>query len=421
MFGPDGMLYVGLGDGGSGNDPDHRAQNPLSLLGKMLRINVMVPDSDVEGYDIPPTNPFANRADVFHEIWDFGMRNPWRWSFDDPGRGGTGALIIGDVGQGGFEEVDYEPAGQGGRNYGWRNREGAHDNIVDRPLFFGPPTDPIYDYGRDVGTTVIGGVVYRGTSLGGTYRGRYFFADVGSARLWTMGLSINPATGNATVAGLTDHTATLSGANNSVVSFGVDANGELYFVNLSGSIYRFILGAAGPPPAGGCATPDPFVSLGGGTCMNGGWLPPFVAPPTPPAPTPPPPPGGGSTCATPDPFASLGGGTCFNGGWLPPGITPPGGAPAPPTPPAGPPAPPTPTPGAILCNTPDPFTSLGGGTCYNGGWLPPGISPPAGAPVSPPAPAPAPGGCVTPDPFVSIGGGRCVNGGWIPRGAGGTL
>jgi len=115
-----------------------------------------------------------------------------------------------------------------------------------------------------------------------------------------------------------------------------------------------------------CATPDPFVTLGGGTCVNGGWLPPGMIIPPPPPPGPPPPPAAGE-CATPDPFVALGGGTCVNGGWLPPGmIIPPPQPPEPPPPPAG---------GA--CGTPDPFVTLGGGTCVNGGWLPPGMVIPA--------------------------------------------
>lgn len=165
---------------------------------------------------------------------------------------------------------------------------------------------------------------------------------------------------------------------------------------------------------GGCTTPDPFASLGSGSgaCYAGGWLPPgfpvpgfpassSVTPPPAPPPAPPPSPPGG--CTTPDPFVALGGGTCANGGWLPPGITPP-----PPPPPGSPP--PT-SPGG--CATPDPFVSLGGGTCANGGWYPPGSTPP---PAPPSSPLPVPGGCTTPDPFVSIGGGVCVNGGWKPRG-----
>src|SRR3954468_10237519 len=115
-FGPDGFLYIGMGDGGSGNDPDHRAQNPAELLGKMLRIDVNVPDDDTAGYRVPADNPFiaAGPPGTRPEIWSFGLRNPWRYSFDDPSRGGTGALIIGDVGQSAWEEVDYEPPNHGG-------------------------------------------------------------------------------------------------------------------------------------------------------------------------------------------------------------------------------------------------------------------------------------------------------------------
>src|SRR5262245_52168004 len=132
-FGSDGYLYIPLGDGGSGNDPDHRAQNPMELLGKILRINTNVSDEDQEGYDVPPDNPFVGRPDVLWEIWDFGLRNPFRVTIDRIDHGGTGALVIADVGQNAWEEIDYEPFDAGGRNYGWRNREGAHDNVTDRP------------------------------------------------------------------------------------------------------------------------------------------------------------------------------------------------------------------------------------------------------------------------------------------------
>jgi glucose/arabinose dehydrogenase len=120
VFGPDRYLYVGLGDGGSGNDPAHRAQNPHELLGKMLRIDVNVADSHPSGYEVPADNPFVSSgpAGTRPEIWAFGLRNPWRYSFDDPNRGGTGALVIGDVGQNRFEEIDCEPPRRGGRNYG---------------------------------------------------------------------------------------------------------------------------------------------------------------------------------------------------------------------------------------------------------------------------------------------------------------
>ncbi len=248
-FGPDGFLYVGLGDGGSANDPFHLAQNPQSLLGKMLRLNVSVPDSDPEGYDIPPTNPFVGRAGVLAEIWSLGLRNPWRWSFDNPARGGTGALVMGDVGQSSWEEIDYEPAGRGGRNYGWRNREGAHDHVTSLPPFSLPLIDPIFEYSPAFGRSVTGGFVYRGTSLGLVVRGRYFFADFVTSRVWSIRLSVNPATGEATASDLREHTAELAPAVANPASFGEDADGELYIVNYAGSIYR-LLGTAAPVTGG---------------------------------------------------------------------------------------------------------------------------------------------------------------------------
>jgi glucose/arabinose dehydrogenase len=249
-FGPDGYLYIGLGDGGSGNDPQHRAQNPAELLGKMLRINVNVGDGDPNGYTVPPDNPFLANAlpGVRPEIWSFGLRNPWRYSFDDPARGGTGALIIGDVGPGAFEEIDYEPRGRGGRNYGWRNREGAHDNVTTLPSAFLPLIDPIHEYPRSQGQTVTGGFVYRGTALGPSFVGRYFFADYVAGRLWSIGLSI-AASGEAAASGLVDHTAEVGGTSvlGNISSFGVDSRGELFVLNYSaGRVLRIVNPAVSP-------------------------------------------------------------------------------------------------------------------------------------------------------------------------------
>jgi len=251
-FGPDGYLYIGLGDGGSGHDPDHRAQNPNELLGKMLRIDVNVPDNDSVGYRIPPDNPFLGGNPARDEIWAFGLRNPWRYSFDDVSRGGTGALVIGDVGQSRFEEIDYEPRGAGGRNYGWRNREGAHDNVTSQPPAFQPLIDPIFDYGRGDGVSVTGGFVYRGSRLGAAYRGRYFFADY-SGRVWSLALAIG-STGEATAADRREHTAELGGRSllGFISSFGVDADGELFIVNHSGgSIVRVSAPLTAPAPPTG--------------------------------------------------------------------------------------------------------------------------------------------------------------------------
>src|SRR6185503_1046004 len=105
-------------------------------------------------------------------IWSFGLRNPWRYSFDDPARGRTGALVIGDVDQNRWEEIDYEPANRGGSNYGWRLREGAHDNITSRSPAFLPLREPIHEYDHATGSSITGGIVYRGCALGGAYRGR---------------------------------------------------------------------------------------------------------------------------------------------------------------------------------------------------------------------------------------------------------
>ena len=254
-FGPDGYLYIALGDGGSGNDPENRAQNPAELLGKCLRIDVNVSLTHPNGYVVPSTNPFVSGgpAGVMKEIWSFGLRNPWRYSFDMPSLGGTGALIIADVGQGAWEEVDYEPAGRSGRNYGWRVREGAHPNITSPAPVYVPATgltDPIWEYSHSVGQSITGGFVYRGTALP-SFRGRYFFADYVQGKVWSMALSINPSTGEATASTPTEHTVELGGSSmiGNISSFGLDAAGELYIVNhTGGSIVQIIPAVAPGPP-----------------------------------------------------------------------------------------------------------------------------------------------------------------------------
>jgi glucose/arabinose dehydrogenase len=250
VYGPDGYLYIGLGDGGSGNDPEHLAQRPSSLLGKMLRIDVNVPESHPAGYVVPADNPFvASGIGARPEIWSFGLRNPWRYSFDDPFRGGTGALVIADVGQSAWEEVDYEPAGRGGRNYGWRNREGAHANVGSPPPAYLPLTDPIHEYDRSVGQSITGGFVYRGAALGPMWRGRYFFADFVASRVWSIALAIG-ANGEAAASDLREHTADLGGPAQlgNVSSFGVDADAELYIVSHSrGVILRILTGTPSSP------------------------------------------------------------------------------------------------------------------------------------------------------------------------------
>jgi len=251
-FGPDGFLYVGLGDGGSANDPQHRAQNPGDLLGKMLRIDVNVADTHPSGYQVPGDNPFVSGGPVAArpEIWSFGLRNPWRYNFDDPARGGNGALLIADVGQNRWEEISYEPPRHGGRNYGWRNREGAHNNVTSVPPAYTPLIDPIHEYDRTAGQSITGGFVYRGRALGALYQGRYFFADYVQGRVWSIALAIDPATAEAQASDLRDHTAELAatGPLGNISSFGVDSDGELYVVSHSrGTILR-ILGPETAPP-----------------------------------------------------------------------------------------------------------------------------------------------------------------------------
>ena len=245
LFGPDSYLYVGLGDGGSGGDPLNHAQNAQSLLGKMLRLDVSVSDEDVRGYRVPDDNPFIDDESPIRalpEIWAFGLRNPWRYSFDDPTRGGTTALTIGDVGQNAREEINFEPGGAGGRNYGWRLREGRQAYDARTPPAFLPLREPIHDYGRALGASVTGGFIYRGAALDPSYHGRYLFADFVSGRVFSLGLHVD-ATGEATADDEREHTASLGGRDRlgMVSSFGTDHAGELLLLNYSaGRVIRLV-------------------------------------------------------------------------------------------------------------------------------------------------------------------------------------
>ena len=203
-FGPDGYLYIGLGDGGSGNDPDHRAQNPQELLGKMLRIDVNVPDTHAIGYQVPPDNPFVGGRPV--------AARPEIWASACAIRGATASTIrraaaparssSATSARARGKRSTTSRASRGGRNYGWRNREGAHDNVTSRPPAFLPLVDPIHEYDRSSGQSVTGGYVYRGRALGSAYRGRYFFADFVQGRVWSIALTID-GQGEARASGLT--------------------------------------------------------------------------------------------------------------------------------------------------------------------------------------------------------------------------
>lgn len=242
-FGPDGMLYIGMGDGGSGNDPNNNAQNPNSLLGKILRIDPTSDDFPADpnkNYHIPANNPFLDGVPISAagEIWDFGVRNPWKYSFDTPALGGTGALIIADVGQGAWEEVDYEAPNTGGKNYGWRVREGAHSILGGTPAFT-PLVDPIFEYSHSTNPSlsITGGYIYRGSDLGAGFLNRYFFADYVSGQTWSFLLT--QAGGSATSSNLIEHTAEI-GNIGFISSIDQDAAGEQYIVRYSSpaTIYR---------------------------------------------------------------------------------------------------------------------------------------------------------------------------------------
>lgn len=220
MFGPDGMLYIGMGDGGSGGDPQNRAQNPDSLLGKLLRIDVDGGDP----YAVPPDNPYATGGGR-GEIWAIGLRNPWRYAFDPP----SGLLYMADVGQNLYEEVDVVRANSAGLNYGWRIMEGAHC-FNPNPCNQTGLVLPVIEYDHSNGNcAVIGGFVYHGTQSP-ALAGQYFYADLCSA--WLR--SFTYAGGVVTAQKNWGFNVSLGSVN----SFGQDARGELYVLSGNGSVYR---------------------------------------------------------------------------------------------------------------------------------------------------------------------------------------
>ena len=269
VFGAEGYLYIGTGDGGEPDDASHQAQSLSKLHGKLLRINVNVGDGDPEGLDIPPDNPFAGGP--VPEIWSIGLRNPWRFTLDDPQRGGSGALLIADVGENAVEEINYEPAGRGGRNYGWRNREGSISHDTSLPAAFEPLTNPIFEYDHGAGRSITGGYVYRGTAIP-SMTGRYVFGDFVRGHIWSIALTRDPVSGEASAHDLREHTAEINaGAGVRMISsFGVDASGEIYVVNYGdGTIVALRPGQTTPAPmlridtpVAGMAVRQPFVLAG---------------------------------------------------------------------------------------------------------------------------------------------------------------
>jgi hypothetical protein len=222
QFGPDGYLYVGTGDGGGAGDPPGNAQNLSVLLGKILRIDV----SAAGAYTVPATNPFVGTAGARAEIWDYGLRNPWRFSFDRT----TGDLLIGDVGQNAWEEIDFEPAPSvGGVNYGWNRMEGTHCFNPATGCDTGGLQLPILEYSHAVGCSVTGGYRYRGsgvTNLGGVY----VYGDYCSGTIWG---ATERSNGTWT-------SATLLQTPYPISAFGEDEAGELYVTDYaaSGAVFR---------------------------------------------------------------------------------------------------------------------------------------------------------------------------------------
>ena len=218
LFGPDGMLYIGLGDGGSARDPLNHGQRLDTLLGKILRI-------DVDGgtpYRVPSDNPFVTRTGARGEIWAYGLRNPWRFSFDRR----TRRLFVADVGQNLLEEVDVV---ERGKNYGWRIMEGTSCHIPASGCRRQGLKLPIAEYDRAGGCSITGGYVYRGTRIQGL-AGRYLFGDYCSGRIWAL-----------TETGTNRWTMTpVLSSDLRISSFGEDASGELYVVDHSGSVYLIV-------------------------------------------------------------------------------------------------------------------------------------------------------------------------------------
>jgi glucose/arabinose dehydrogenase len=235
-FGDHGYLYIGLGDGGSGGDPLGNAQNRSTLLGKILRINVDLP-SQGRNYSVPADNPyFGNALGYKEEIYAYGFRNPWRFSFDSP----TGRLWVGDVGQDQREEIDI--VGKG-KNYGWNIMEGtltySSGSQVELEL-------PLWEYSHAEGIAIIGGYVYHGSTLTGL-NSKYIYGDYGSGKVWALqydGVAMPVNT-------------LLSDTNLNISSFGVDENKELYFCSLDGKIYVLTANVPESPSPNPSLTPSP--------------------------------------------------------------------------------------------------------------------------------------------------------------------
>ncbi len=220
QFGRDGYLYIGMGDGGAAGDPWDNAENLESLLGKMLRIKV----TGETTYAIPAANPFLGREDARPEIWAYGLRNPWRFSFDRA----TGDLYIADVGQNKWEEIDFQPADSpGGEHYGWNTLEGSHCYDPPEGCDASGKVPPVWEYQHPEGCSITGGYVYRGRQFP-QMRGLYFYADFCSGRISVL---------RRDESGVWQSQSALDSGLN-IASFGEDEAGELYVLDLDGEVFR---------------------------------------------------------------------------------------------------------------------------------------------------------------------------------------
>jgi glucose/arabinose dehydrogenase len=223
-FGADGKLYIGTGDGGGGDDPDENGQNPNTLLGKLLRLDV----DAATPYASPSDNPFVGEAGL-DEIWALGLRNPWRWAFDRT----AGHLYIADVGQGAWEEVNVVTAAAAGVNYGWDIMEGRHCHEPSSGCDQSGLMLPVLEYSHGEGCSITGGFVYRGAAMP-ALQGTYFYADY--CQGWVR--SFRYANGAATEPQEWDF-----GDLGNILSFGQDAAGELYILSANGTVYRIVPGS----------------------------------------------------------------------------------------------------------------------------------------------------------------------------------
>jgi glucose/arabinose dehydrogenase len=253
----DGYLYIGTGDGGSAGDPGNRAQDITNQkLGKMLRI-------DVDGgspYGIPADNPFVGITGD-DEIWAYGLRNPWRCSFDRQ----TGDLWIADVGQNAYEEITFQPASsEGGENYGWRCYEGNHSYNTSGCPNSSTMTFPVWEYSHSYGCSVSGSAIYRGSAIP-SLDGTYFFADYCTSKIWSFRYD------GSNTYDYEDRTSELapgSGSISSISAFGEDANGEIYICDLGGEVYKIVA----EPASGACCigTSGTCIPIPESNCNNGG-------------------------------------------------------------------------------------------------------------------------------------------------------